>query len=86
MPNSRSLRLVRFVWLFRAVALRRCVRAIFVTVLSITLLGVRSPFNHQERTNAANALCSWHTVSSGFFPQPFLPHPRQEQVTHRRQD
>lgn len=36
----------------------------------------------QERTTAAAAMRTWHTVSSGFFPPQLLLDLRQEQVTH----
>src|SRR3954453_14189668 len=85
MPPSWSLRRVRLVWLFRADTFRRRARTISSDVLSSNLLGARR-FNHQRGINAAIAVCTWHSVSSGFFPPEFLPHPRQEQVTDRTED
>src|SRR5512143_1556049 len=84
MPSSRSLRRVRFLWLSRAWAFRRSAHVIFLTAWASNSPIDRSDDNPQERTNAANAVCNWQTVSSGFFPPEFLTHPRQEQVTDRR--
>src|SRR5262245_571671 len=86
MPSSRSLRRVRLVWLFRAWALRRCAHVIFLTTVSTSFCFARCDDNPQDRTRADIAVCSWQTVSSGFFFHRFLPHPRQEQVAHRRQE
>src|SRR5881275_2141617 len=85
MPNSRSLRRVRLVWPFRAAASRRLARLISAEVRSISFTGgLRS--SHQNGISAATAVCTWHSVSPGFFPPELLPHPRQEQVTHTAQD
>jgi hypothetical protein len=54
-------------------------------VLSSSFLGGLR-FNHQNGINAATAVCTWHSVSSGFFPPKFLSHSREEQVTHTAQD
>src|SRR5512142_3224488 len=86
MPSSRSLRRVRFVWLFRAWAFRRCAHRIFLAAFASSFSFDRREDIPQQRTNAASAVCSWQTVSSGFFPPEFLAHPRQEQVAHRRED
>src|SRR5581483_7251417 len=85
MPNSRNLRRVFFVWLCCARALRCWLPLIFAAVFSSSRVesGCSS---HHERTSAAIAVWSWHTVSFGFFPRPFLPHSGQEQVTHARQN
>src|ERR1700733_8358816 len=85
MPNSRNLRRVFFVWLRRARALRCCRPVIFAAVFSSNRVETGCS-SHHDRTRAARAVWSWHTVSSGFFPRPFLPHSGQEQVTHARQD
>src|SRR4051812_33370808 len=86
MPSSRSILRVRFTWLLRAAALRRRAHVIFFAAFSSTCSFDRRDVNPQERTNAAIAVCSWHTVSPGTFSPPFLPHPRQEQVAHRAND
>ena len=66
-------------------AFRRCARLISAEVRSSSFLGgIRS--NHQNGINAATAVWTWHSVSSGFFPPELLPHPRQEQVAHATQD
>src|SRR5260370_7765415 len=84
MPNSRSLRLVAFLWLLRAWALRGCWYVIFAAVFSSNRSEAGCSLSHQDRTNAATAVWSWHTVNSWFFP-PFLPHRAEEQITDRRQ-
>src|SRR4029077_15903299 len=86
MPSSRSLLRVRFPWLLRAAVLRRCAQVIFLTAFASTCSLDRRDVNPQERTNAAIAVCSWHTASSGSFFPPLLPHPRQEQVAHATAD
>src|SRR5271154_1034152 len=85
MPTSRILRRVFFVWLRRAWALFCCLLLIFAAVFSSSRAETGCS-SHHERTSAAIAVCSWHTVSCGFFPRPFFPHSGQEQVTHARQD
>src|SRR5437870_3493580 len=86
MPSSRSLRRVRFTWLFRAWAFRRCAQVIFLAALASSSSFDRRDDNPQQRTSAATAVCSWQTVSSGFFPPQVLSQPRQEQITYRRDD
>src|SRR5512135_329737 len=86
MPSSRSLCRVRFTWLLRARALRRCAQVIFRAAVASSFSRDRREDNPQQRTNAATAVCSWQTVSPGVVPPPFLPHSRQEQVAHRRDD
>ncbi len=86
MPSSRNLRRVRLVWLLRAAAFRFCAHAIFLAAFASTLSFDRRDLNPQHRTNAAIAVCSWQTVSSGFFPRPFLSHTRQEQVAQATED
>src|SRR5436305_5334902 len=84
MPSTLSFRRVCLVWLTRALAFLCCV----FCNRSATSLKTRwdtRPFRHQDGTKAAAAVRTWQTVHSGFFPPPLLPHPRQEQVTHRRQ-
>src|SRR6476619_5274274 len=85
MPDSRNLRRVRLVWPFRAAALRRWARSIPAEVRSSSFFGARR-LNHQNGIKAAIAVCTWHSVSSGFSPPELLPHPRQEQGTHATQD
>src|SRR5271165_1082472 len=85
MPNARNLCRVRLVWLFLAVAFRRCARVISAEVRSSKALG-GDRFNHQNGINAATAVWIWHSVSSRFFPPKFLPHPRQKQITDGTQD
>ena len=68
MPNARSFFRVRFVWLLRATALRRWCHAIFLAALASSFSSARGDDKPQERTNAATAVCTWHTVSSGFSP------------------
>lgn len=86
MPSSRSLSRMRFPWLLRAAALRRCAQAIFLAAFASTCSLDRRDDNPHERTNAAIAVCSWQTVSSVAFFPPFLPHPRQEQVADTTDD
>src|SRR5215210_3853218 len=84
-PNLWSRFRVRLVWLLRAVALRRCVLCNSAAVRSSSFFEGRS-FSHQQGINAAIAVCTWHSVSSGFFPPEFLTHPRQEQIADRAED
>src|SRR3954469_15760427 len=85
MPRACRRRRVRLVWNRRAWALRRCARSISADVRSSNFLGgVRS--SHQNGINAATAVCTWHSVSSGFSPPELLTHPRQEQVAEAAQD
>src|SRR5512142_3080233 len=86
MPSARSFFRVRFTWLCRAWALRRCAHVIFLTAFASSFSFDRRDDNPHERTSAASAVCSWQTVSSELFSPPFLTHTRQEQVAHRRQD
>jgi len=81
MPASRSFRRVLFVWLFLAEAFRRLARSISAAVRSSNLLEGRWP-SHQYGINAANPVCTWHSVSPGFFPPELLSHPREEQIAH----
>src|SRR5512135_1680492 len=85
MPNSCSLRRVRLMWLFRAMAFLCCVLSIPADVRSSNFLGGHR-FNHQNGISAATAVCTWHSVNSGFFSPELLPHPRQEQVADHAQD
>src|ERR1700733_11208809 len=85
MPNVRSFLRVVFVWLFRAAAFLHCVRRISSAVRSNSFDDGRC-LSHQLGINAAIAVCTWHSVSSGFFPPEFLSHPRQEQVTYATQN
>ena len=72
MPRACSRRRVRLVWQRRARALRRCARVISSDVRSNSFLGgFRS--NHQNGINAATAVCTWHSLNSGFFPPELLP-------------
>ena len=67
MPRACNRRSVRLVWHRRASALRRCARWISSDVRSNSLVGgFRS--SHQNGIDAATAVCTWHAVSSGFFP------------------
>src|SRR3954462_8578452 len=84
MPNSRSLRRVRLMWLLRA-AFRRCARSISAEVRSSNAFG-GDRLNHQNGINAATAVWIWHSVSSRFSPPELLPHSRQKQVTDATQD
>src|SRR5208283_3963183 len=85
MPFSRSFRLVRLVFDFRAAAMRFCQCWILFAASSINAVR-RTPLSHQLRTRAATATCTWQTVRSGFFfPQP-LADPSQEQVAHRSEN
>src|SRR5205823_5937603 len=85
MPNSCRRRRVLLVWHVRAHAIRLCVLCSSAAVRSINTSDGSSS-SHQLGINAAMAVCTWHSVNSGFFPPELLPHPRQEQVTHRTQD
>jgi hypothetical protein len=73
------------VWHRRARAFLRCVRASFAAAFSSRAFDGRWP-GHQHGIKAASAVCTWHSVSSGFFPPESLPHPRQEQVADRADD
>src|SRR3954471_2875932 len=84
MPAACSRRRVRLVWHRRASALRRCVLFISSDVRSSSFVG-GDRSNHQNGINAATAVCTWHSVSSGVFPPEVLPHPRLEQVTDTAQ-
>jgi hypothetical protein len=84
MPAACSRRLVRFVWLRRAAAFRRCARAIRRPARSSSRAAALRP-STQDCTSAAAAVRTWHTVRSGFFPPPPLRDPRQEELRHRRQ-
>src|SRR3954447_20809392 len=85
MPNARSFFRVALVWLLRAAAFLTCVRSISAAVLSSSFSEGRWP-SHQLGISAAIAVCTWHSVSSGFPPPELLSHPRQEQVAHAAQD
>src|SRR6202453_3846527 len=85
MPNARSFFRVVLVWLFRAAAFLLCVRWISSAVRFNSFADGRS-LSHQLGISAAIAVCTWHSVSSGFFPPEFLSHPRQEQVAHATQN
>src|SRR5215469_10067175 len=86
MSISRNRFRVRLMWLLRALALRCCAHVIFRAAFSRSWSCDRRDVSPQERTNAAIAVCNWQTVSSGFFPPPFLTHSRQEQVAHAAED
>ena len=85
MPDARSFFLVALVWLFLAAASLLCVLAISSAVRSNSFLDGRCS-SHRYGTSAATAVCTWHSVDSGFFPPELLSHPRQEQVAHAAQD
>src|SRR5438309_6437378 len=85
MPRACSRRRVRLVWHRRATAPRHCARSISADVRSSNAFGGLR-LNHQNGINAATAVCTWHSVSSGFSPPELLPHPRQEQVTDATED
>src|SRR5512135_723644 len=72
MPSALSFFRVRFTWLCRAWALRRCAHVIFLTAFASSFSFDRRDDNPHERTSAASAVCSWQTVSSGLFSPPFL--------------
>src|SRR5215510_9245758 len=83
MPSSRSLRRVRLVWLFRALAFCFCWYWIFLAVRCNSFLPAFFPKDH-DCTKAAAAVRIWQTVNSGFFP-PLHPDSLQEQVADGRQ-
>src|SRR5512143_2552253 len=85
MPSACNRRRVRLVWYLRARAFLRCVRSISSDIRSSNFLGGHM-LSHQNGISAATAVCTWHSVSSGFFPPELPPHPRQEQVAHHAQD
>ena len=85
MPIFRSFLRVRLVWHLRAVALRCCQCWISPAAASISAAHTL-PLSQQLCTNAAAAICTWHTVRSGFFPPQLLANPGQEQVAHRGED
>src|SRR5512135_523667 len=82
MPNLWSRRRVRLVWHVRARAFRRCARWSFAAVRSRRFFGGHWP-SHQYGIQAAIASCTWHSVSSDFFPPELPTHPRQEQGADR---
>src|SRR4051812_23644286 len=86
MPSLCNASRVLLVWLFRAWASRRSAQVIFLAAFASSLSSDCRDDNPQHRTKAADAVCSWQTVNSGFFPPEFLPRSRQEQVGHRRED
>src|SRR3954465_2948857 len=85
MPRACSRRRVRLVWHCRAAAFRSCARSISADVRSNNAFGALR-LNHQNGISAATAVCTWHSVSSRFFPPKLLTHPRQEQGAHATQD
>src|SRR4030067_822428 len=85
MPNCRSFFRVRLMWQRRAVALR-CCQCWMILAVPLSNAADARPLSHQLRTSDPTAVCTWHTVTSGFFPPQFLADPRQEQVAHRCQD
>ena len=84
-PTARSFFRVALVWLFRAAAFLTCVRSISAAVRSNFFIEGHRP-SHQYGINAAIAVCTWHSVNSGFSPPELFSHPRQEQVAHAAQD
>ncbi len=68
MSSACNLRRVRLVGHRRARAFRRCARPISSAVRSSNLLGGLRP-SHQNGISAATAVCTWHSVRSGFFPR-----------------
>jgi hypothetical protein len=85
MSIFRSFFRVRLMWQRRAVALRCCQCWIVLAVALINATDAR-PLSHQLRTSDPIAVCTWHTVSSGFFFPQFLADSHHEQVAHRCQD
>src|SRR4051794_40328644 len=85
MPNARNFFRVALVWLFLAAAFLTCVRWISSAVRSNNFFDGRWS-SHQDGISAAIAVCTWHSVNSGFSPPELLSHPRQEQVAHATQD
>src|SRR6516164_1119110 len=86
MPRSRSLCRVRLTWHLRASAFRTWAQVIFLAALASSFSFDWRDDNPEPWIRAATAVWSWQTVSSGFFPRPFLPHPGQEQVAHATED
>src|SRR6516225_1365606 len=86
MPRSRSLCRVRLMWHLRASAFRCSAQLIFLAALASSFSSDRRDNNPEPWIRAATAVWSWQTVSSGFFPRPFQPHSRQEQVAHTTED
>src|SRR5262245_17725943 len=82
-PSRLSLARVVFVWLFRACAALCCAHSISSTAWSISSADAR-PLSHQPLTSAAIAVCTWQTVSSGFFPLERFSRFCQEQVADGR--
>src|SRR3954453_677601 len=78
MPKLCNCRLLSRVWHRRATAFRPCARTSRADVRSSRAREGRRP-NHHDGMHAASATCTWHSVSSGFFPPESLTHPRQEQ-------
>src|SRR5258708_1123750 len=85
MPSLRSRCLVRLVWLLRAWALRACVYWISWEPCSRSWL-VAASSSHHDRTRADTAVCTWHTVSSGFFPPQVRMNFGQEEVAYGTED
>jgi hypothetical protein len=85
MPFFRSFLRVVLVCEARDTAMRRCQCWISSAAL-LTNAVRRAPLSHQLRTSAFTAICTWHTVRSGFFPPQLLADPREEQVADRTED
>src|ERR1043165_2920598 len=79
MPNLRNRCRVFLPWLFRATTILCWVLWISAAVRSTNLAEGRWS-SHQYGINAAIAVCTWHSVNSGFFPPELLTRPCQEQV------
>ncbi len=85
MPRACNLCSVCLVWHFLVSAFLCCVRSISAEVRTNSFFG-GVMLNHQNGISAAIAVCTWHSVSSGFFPPELLTNPRQEQVAYATED
>src|SRR3982750_4895821 len=72
-------------WLSRALAFSPWARSIDRAARSASFLAPVSP-NPNPATNAAAAVRTWHTVSSGFFPPKLVVKLRKHQEAHRTDD
>ena len=82
MPLSRNRLRFFLTWQRRERAMRSCVAVIISAVRSRNFPLTR-PVSHKDRTSAEEAVRTWQTVNSGFFPPPQLMHLGQEQMTDR---
>ena len=84
MPSLRNLRRVVLVWLLRACAFLVCAHWISSAAWAYRVVDWRL-LSHSERTTAVIAVCTWHTVNSGFSPPQLLMNGGQKQIADSAQ-